>query len=102
MGTGHTESRPEPLRGCRKLNDEEKALLDRIKLAEEEIAGLWAEVHYRHSTTINAATCAGSARDLFRQAFMELVRTVAKPRDPYGEAVERLMEQTRREEQNRG
>lgn len=87
MSDEHTEARPAPLRGYRVLNDEEKAMLDRIKLAEEEVGKLWAEVHWRFSKTMDSALSVGNARDLFRTAFMELLRGVARPRDPYGEAL---------------
>lgn len=87
MGTEHTEARPAPLRGYRVLSDEEKAMLDRIKLAEEEIGKLWAEAYWRFSKTMDASISFGEARNLFRQGFMELLRGVARPRDPYGEAL---------------
>ena len=90
MSSEHTEARPAPLRGYRVLNDEEKAALDRIKLAEEEIGQLWAELYWRFSKTVDASISFGAARDLFRTAFMELLRGVARPRDPYGEALQAL------------
>jgi hypothetical protein len=87
MSDEHTERTPAALRGYRVLSDEEKALVDRIKLMEAEVGKLWAEVHWSCSRTMNATVYAQSARDLFRLAFMELVRTVTKPLDVYGEAL---------------
>lgn len=90
MSDEHTEARPAPLRGYRVLNDEEKAMLDRIKLAEEEVGKLWAEAYWQFSKTMDASISFGEARNLFRVGFMELLRGVARPRDPYGEALQAL------------
>lgn len=81
MTSEHTEARPAPLRGYRVLNDEEKAILDRIKLAEEGLAELWGLVEARAETDPRLVH---HARTLFGDAFMNLVRSVAKPRDPFG------------------
>jgi len=85
MSDKHTERTPAPLRGYRVLSDEEKALVDRIKLAEEEVGKLWAEVY---STCDGEATRYGlRSEGLFRDAFMNLVRAVTRPRDAYREAL---------------
>lgn len=102
MSDEHTEARPAPLRGYRVLSDEEKALLDRIKLAEDEIGKLWAEVYWAYSKTMAAATYASSARVLFRLAFMELARTVARPRDTCAEALYALSDGVEPELENDG
>lgn len=101
MGTEHTERSPELLRGYRVLSDEEKAMVDQIKLAEREIGRLWAKVYWSYSTGTDAGYYSAHARDLFRVAFMELVRTVTKPADYYREAVSELAEQARLDEQAR-
>ena len=88
MAEEHTEARPAPLRGYRVLSDDEKAMVDQIKLMEQEVGKLWAKVHWTYPTTHSAMVCSNSARDLFRLAFMDLVRTVTKPLDVYAEALE--------------
>lgn len=95
MGTEHTEARPAPLLGYRVLSDEEKDLLDRIKLAEAEVGKLWAEVYervdnYRDDRTAAGVRYALRAEGLFRDGFMNLVRAVAKPLDPYRTALDEL------------
>lgn len=85
MGSDHTEARPEPLRGYRVLSDQEKALVDRIKLMEEDVAKLWAEVDAAVEDH-RAVRYSLRAEGLFRDAFMNLVRTVTRPRDAYREA----------------
>lgn len=94
MASEHTERTPAPLRGYRVLSDEEKALVDEIKLAEAEVAKLWARVYERAETT-NGARYALAAEGLFRDGFMELVRSVTLPRDAYREALAEV-EQVRR------
>lgn len=91
MSDEHTERTPAPLRGYRVLSDEEKALVDRIKLAEEEVGKLWAEVFTRadndRSPQADPLRYALRAETLFRDGFMELVRSVTRPRDAYREAL---------------
>lgn len=82
MTNEHTERTPAPLRGYRVLSDEEKALVDRIKLCEDEVGKLWAQV-YRAGHTTLAHQYALAAEVNLRQGFMELVRSVTRPRDPY-------------------
>lgn len=101
MGTEHTERSPEPLRGYRVLSDKEKEMVDEIKLAERDIGKLWARVYWSYSSTTDASYYSAHARDLFRTAFMELVRTVTKPADYYREGVSELAEQARLDEQDR-
>lgn len=87
MSTEHTERTPAPLRGYRVLSDEEKALVDEIKLAEAEIGKLWATV-YQRAETSDASRYALRAETLFRGAFMELVRSVTRPLDAYRGALQ--------------
>jgi hypothetical protein len=84
-------SHPEPLRGYRKLSDEEKALVDEIKRKEQEIGRLWAKVQWSQTSTRDAGNYAHSARRLFRLAFVELVRVVTKPVDPYTEGMNEIL-----------
>jgi hypothetical protein len=86
MGTEHTEERPAPLRGYRELNEEEKSTLDAIKLLEVEIGKLWAWV-YSNVESADALRYALRAEGLFRDGFMNLIRAVARPYDPYREAL---------------
>lgn len=97
MAEEHTERTPAPLRGYRVLSEEEKAILDEIKLMEEKVGQLWAKVHWSHSTTMDSAQSSGCARDLLRQGFMELIRAVARPRDPYAEALNQRADEFRTE-----
>ncbi len=85
MGAEHTEARPAPLRGYRKLNDEETDLLDQVKLMEQSVAELWGTIERRCESD---PVLLKRAADLFRDAFMNLVRSVAKPRDPFKIALE--------------
>jgi uncharacterized circularly permuted ATP-grasp superfamily protein len=102
MSEQHTERTPAPLRGYRVLSDEEKGMVDRIKLAEAEIGKLWAEVMWDHTRVQDASDYAHAARDLFRQAFMELVRTVTKPLDVYGDELRARMRTHEESEDDRG
>lgn len=89
MASEHTERTPAPLRGYRVLSDEEKALVDRIKLCEDEVGKLWAEVHDRCATS-HGIRYSLRAETLFRDGFMELVRSVTLPRDAYREHLHRV------------
>lgn len=110
MGTEHTDGPPpgygdlpmpkvpyrreaQPLRGYRQLSDEEQALVDEIKLAEAEIGKLWARIYNRRTTT-NALRYSLRAEGLFRDAFMNLVRSVTLPLDPYREALDEVEKMT--------
>lgn len=75
--------RPEPLRGYRALTDAEKALVDKIKLAEVAVGELWAEV--RSADGVDPRMAAHS-RTVLQDGFMWLVRSVTRPRDVFAEA----------------
>jgi hypothetical protein len=92
MGTEHTEERPAPLRGYRVLSDEEKAMVDRIKLAEEQLGLLWAEVFTRPETDKRMANIAKTG---LQDAFMWWVRSITQPLDAYAEALARFEEADR-------
>lgn len=77
--------RPEPLRGYRELTEAEKALVDKIKLAEADLGQLWAEV--RAAEGVDPRMVAHS-RTVLQDGFMWLVRSVTRPRDVFMEAVE--------------
>jgi hypothetical protein len=75
-------SRPEPLRGYRTLTDEEKALIDQIKLMEQSVAQLWAEVKRYEGTDPRMAA---HTKTLMQDAFMWFVRSVTKPLDVFAD-----------------
>lgn len=102
MSDEHTEARPAPLRGYRVLSDEEKAIVDAIKLMEFGVGKLWAEVYQHVDTNRDDPTAAGvryalRAETLFRDGFMELVRAVTRPLDAYRTSLDEL-----RKEDDRG
>lgn len=78
--------RPEPLRGYRELTNAERILIDEIKRMEATVGKLWARVHDGAVDT-NAIRYSLRAETLFRDGFMELVRSVTRPRDVYREAL---------------
>ena len=84
MASEHTERAPEPLRGYRKPTNAERILVDEIKRAEQNLAKLWARVHDGCVDT-DAIRYSLAAEGLFRAGFMELVRSVTRPRDAYRE-----------------
>jgi hypothetical protein len=84
MSEQHTERTPAPLRGYRVLSDEEKALVDEIKLAEEAAAQLWAKARSGGWTDPRMAA---HAKTVLQDGFMWLVRSVTKPRDAFAEAM---------------
>lgn len=84
MGSEHTERTPEPLRGYRKLTDDEKAIIDRIKVMEADVAKLWAEVYGRARTDRRMANI---AKTELQTAFMWFVRSVTLPRDVFEDAL---------------
>lgn len=80
---GSPVARPEPLRGYQVLSDDQRDLVDRIKVTEAELGVIWRRVrelpgHDAHHHAM--------ARDAFMAGFMWLVRSVACPDDVYEQA----------------
>jgi hypothetical protein len=85
MASDHTERTPEALRGYRKLSDMEKEVVDRIKLAEADLAKLWAEVYGMARTDRQMANIAKTS---LQDSFMWFVRSVTQPLDVFEAALE--------------
>lgn len=73
---------PPPVSGYRELTQTEVDRMNRIKAIEAAVGQIWAEV-YTSCEAGCAFRYALHAEGQFRDAFMNLVRAVAKPHDPY-------------------
>lgn len=88
--------RPAPLPGYRTLTEDEIKIVNPIKTTEQAVAAVWAEVRYRHTVTHDATKYALQAEAQLRDGFMNLVRTVTRPRDPYTTAFDEILERDER------
>lgn len=82
------------LPGYRVLSDKETAVVAEIKAMEQRVGELWASI-YIGSASTNGLRYALRAEGQFRDGFMNLVRTVTLPRDPYREAVAEIERENR-------
>lgn len=73
------------VRGYRDLTDGEIELINTIKACEEMVAARWGVVDRRTNTDRRWLAV---ARTHFQEGFTALVRSIAQPRDPFGEQFE--------------
>lgn len=79
------QDRPAPVAGYRDLSQEEVDLINCIKDAERAVGSLWRQIDVRDETDKRMVSI---AKTTFQDAFMWLVRSVAKPRDFFYETSE--------------
>jgi hypothetical protein len=77
--------RPTPVTGYRDLSQEEVDLINAIKDGERAVGSLWEQIQVREETDDRMAAI---AKTCFQDAFMWLVRSVAKPQDFFYETSE--------------
>lgn len=80
-------ARPEPLRGYRELTDEERELVDAIKVAEQAVGQVWARAKRTLGTD---ARMHAHSRTVLQDGFMWLERSVTRPRDVFTAALSTL------------
>ena len=72
----------DPIKGYRTLNDEEIALINRIKYAAEEVGGLLGDIQRifveNNGVSVDQRWAAEAKTDL-QKGFMSLVRAIAQP-----------------------
>lgn len=92
---GHTPGYgPNPtaqgVRGYRDLPPQDVDLINQVKALQEAVADVWAVIFVREGTDRRWANI---AKTHLEEGISALVRSVAKPHDPFGAALQRLMDQ---------
>lgn len=75
------------VRGYRDLTDDEVALINTIKELQEHLAVVWASVYMREETDHRWADI---AKGHLEEGVSALVRSIAKPHDPFAASLRRL------------
>jgi hypothetical protein len=92
---GHTPSEPgygpnptaQGVRGYRDLPADDVALINAVKELQENVANVWAAIYLREGTDQRWANI---AKLHLEEGISALVRSVAKPHDPFRAALQRL------------
>lgn len=77
------------VRGYRDLPSEDVALINAVKELQENVANVWAAIYLREGTDLRWANV---AQLHLEEGVSALVRSVAKPHDPFRAALVRLQE----------